>query len=161
MVAIPPVEESWEGVTWHHLTPSPVASLTVPFRFLQVRNLARRLRPDVVHAHNAWGPGWYGAFTGLHPLVIHAYGGDLLPEHHINRPAFEHRLTSYACRTADRVIVTGQHMIAGSAGLGFPRDRLMLLPRGVDLQRYRSGLDTTRLRESLGIGQAAPVIMSR
>lgn len=161
MVPIPPIEEPWAGVTWHYLRPLPVlAQAAVPARFLQLRRLARRLRPDVVHAHNAWGPGWYGAFTGLHPLVIHAYGGDLLPERYATRPALERRLTSWACRTADRVIVTGQHMIEASAGLAFPRDRLMLLPRGVDLARYRPGLDTRELRQRLGLGDAGPVILS-
>lgn len=158
---IPPVKDAWPGVTWHHLpTPRVPARAMVLARMLQVRRLARKLRPDVVHAHNAWGPGWYGAFTGIHPLVIHAYGGDLLPERYASRPALERRLTTWTCRTADRVIVTGHHMIDASAGLGFPRERLMLLPRGVDLQRYRRGLDTRELRHKLGIGERGPVIFS-
>jgi L-malate glycosyltransferase len=161
MVPIPPVTTAWPGVTWHPLSTLPIpAKATVIARFLQVRRLARRLRPDIVHAHNAWGPGWYGAFTGVHPLVIHAYGGDLLPERYANRPALERRLTSWTCRTADRVIVTGHHMINASAGLDFPRERLMLLPRGVDLERYRSGLETRELRRTLGIGDRSPVIFS-
>jgi glycosyltransferase involved in cell wall biosynthesis len=132
----------------------------MPARMLQVRRLAQRLRPDVVHAHNAWGPGWYGAGTGIHPLVIHAYGGDLLPYHYTMKPALERRLTSWACQTADRVIVTGSHMIAAAGGLGFSRDRLMHLPRGVDLTRYRPGLDATGLRRSLGLEGASPIILS-
>ena len=161
MVPIPPIREAWPDVTWHHLpTPRVPARAMVLARMLQVRRLARQLQPDVVHAHNAWGPGWYGAFTGIHPLVIHAYGGDLLPERYASRPALERRLTTWTCRTADRVIVTGHHMIDASAGLDFPRERLMLLPRGVDLQRYRQGLDTRELRQKLGIGDRAPVILS-
>jgi len=161
MVPVPAVEEAWSGVTWHQVTtmglPGPAG---VAGRMLQIRRLARRIRPDVVHAHNAWGPGWYGAFTGLHPLVIHAYGGDLLPERYAMRSAIARRLTSWTCRTADRVIVTGHHMIDASAGLDFPRDRLMLLPRGVDLTRYRHGLDSHALRLKLGLGGRRPVIFS-
>lgn len=161
MVPIPPIEEGWEGVTWHYLPTPPVpGQAKVPARLLQVRGLARRLRPDVVHAHNAWGPGWYSAVTGLHPLVIHAYGGDLLPEQYAGRPVLQRWLTSWACRIADRVIVTGRHMIEASAGLGIPRERLTLLPRGVDLERYRPGIDTAGLRRRLGLEGAAPVILS-
>ncbi|MCI0407876.1 MAG: glycosyltransferase, partial [Acidobacteria bacterium] len=36
----------------------------------------------------------------------------------------------------------------------------MLLPRGVDLERYRPGLDTAELRQRLGLGELAPVILS-
>jgi glycosyltransferase involved in cell wall biosynthesis len=161
MVAIPPIEGDWPGVTWHHLpTPRLPAQAALALRFLQVRRLAQRLRPDIVHAHNACGPGWYGALTGVHPLVIHAYGGDLLPEHYIGRPVLQRYLTSWACRTADRVIVTGRHMVDACAGLEFPRDRLMVLPRGVDLDRYRPGLDTSVLRKTLGLEHAGPVILS-
>jgi L-malate glycosyltransferase len=161
MIPIPPVEGGWTGVTWHC---PPNLSLPdqakVPARMLQVRRLARRIQPDVVHAHNAWGPGWYGAFIGIHPLVIHAYGGDLLPEQYRGRPALQRVLTSWACKTADRVIVTGRHMIAASTELNIPRQNLMLLPRGVDLEHFRPGLDTADFRKKLRLEEATPVILS-
>lgn len=161
MAPIPPTELGWEGVTWHCLpTPLLPGPAKVVGRLFQVRRLARRLRPDIVHAHNAWGPGWYGAFAGLHPLVIHAYGGDLLPEQYAGKPALQRQLTSWACRSADRMVVTGQHMIGASAGLGIARERLLLLPRGVDLAHFRPDLETTALRRSLGLDEAWPVILS-
>lgn len=161
VLPIPPIQGNWERVTWHCLSNPWVPGQTkVIARMLQVRRLARRLRPDVVHAHNAWGPGWYGAATGLHPLVIHAYGGDLLPEQYGGRPDVQRWLTAWSCRTADRVVVTGRHMIDAAARLGVRREQLMLLPRGVDLQRYRPGLDTTALRRRLGLGAARPIILS-
>lgn len=161
MVPIPPCEPGWAGVNWHCLpNPSVPGSAKVVARIFQVRRIARELRPDVVHAHNAWGPGWYGAFSNVHPLVIHAYGGDLLPEQYAGRSALQRRLTSWACRAADRIVVTGRHMIDASAGLDIPRDRLLLLPRGVDLGHFRPGLDTANLRGVLGLGNAAPVILS-
>src|SRR5438034_6528017 len=111
MVPIPTIERNWEGVTWHRLPDTAMPGRAkVVARLMQVRTLARRLRPDVVHAHNAWGPGWYGAAVGLHPLVIHTYGGDLLPEQYAGRPAMQRWLTSWSCRTADRIVVTGRHM---------------------------------------------------
>jgi len=161
MVPIPPSNADWNGAIWHRLPdPSIPGKAKVPARLLQVRRLARKLRPDVVHAHNAWGPGWYGAFTGLHPLLIHAYGGDVLPEQYEGRSALQRRLTAWACRRADRVIVTGRHMIEAARGLGISRDRFVLLARGVDIERYRPNRDTAELRARLGLGGATPVILS-
>jgi L-malate glycosyltransferase len=161
MAPIPPMESRWEGVTWHCLPPTSAPGQTkVIARMVQLRSLSRRLQPDIVHAHNAWGPGWYGAATGRHPFVIHAYGGDLLPEQYAGKPMYQRRLTSWACRSADRVVVTGRHMIEASANLGILPERLMLLPRGVELNRYRPGLDTTELRRRLGLGQATPIVLS-
>jgi glycosyltransferase involved in cell wall biosynthesis len=128
--------------------------------FLAVRRLVRQLRPDVVHAHNAWGPGWYGAASGHHPLFIHAYGGDLLPEQYTGRPALQRRLTSWACRSADRVIVTGRHMVQASAALGLDAGRVVLLPRGVDSGHFRPGMDSSDLRRELGIAPDAFVVLS-
>ena len=161
LVSIPPMDGNWAGVTWHNLPePQVPGQVKVLARMLQIRKLARRLKPDVVHAHNAWGPGWYGAASGIRPFVIHAYGGDVLPEQYAGRPGFQRGLTSWSCRNADRVVVTGRHMIDAAAHLKIPRDRLMLLPRGVDLDRYRPGLDTSALRRELGLSGASPVVFS-
>jgi len=161
MVPIPPMDGAWDGVTWHRLPEPPVpGKARVLVRALQLRKLVRRLVPDVVHAHNAWGPGWYGAMVGRHPLVIHAYGGDLLPEQYDGRPAIERVFTSWSCRSADRIVVTGRHMLDAAAQLGVPRERVLLLPRGVDLDRYRPGLDTSALRHRLGLNADDPVILS-
>ena len=161
MVPIPAGAGNWDGVTWHSLPEPPVPGhAKVIARLLQVRSFARRLRPDVVHAHNAWGPGWYGAFAGIHPLVIHAYGGDLLPEQYAGRPAIQRELTAWSCRNADRLIVTGRHMLAAAAQFGVRAERLLLLPRGVDLEVYRPGLDTAGLRQRLKLDGARPVILS-
>jgi glycosyltransferase involved in cell wall biosynthesis len=161
MVSVPPMDGDWPGVTWHRLPDTIVpGKAKVLARVLQMRKLVRQLRPDVVHAHNAWGPGWYGASVGVHPFVIHAYGGDLLPEQYAGRPAVERAVTGWSCRSADRIVVTGRHMIDAAGLLGVPPERLMLLPRGVDLERYRPGLDTTALRQRLAIGDGAPVVFS-
>jgi glycosyltransferase involved in cell wall biosynthesis len=161
MMPIPPVAGNWEGVRWHHLPNSVMpGKAKVIARLLQVRKLVRRLRPDVVHAHNAWGPGWYGASLGHHPFLIQAYGGDVLPEQYGGRPAIERVFTSWSCRSADRIIVTGRHMLDAAVQLGVSRERLMLLPRGVDLECYRPGLDTAGLRRRLGLADTDPVILS-
>jgi glycosyltransferase involved in cell wall biosynthesis len=161
MVPIPPSDGSWDGVTWHRLPdsmlPGPAQVLA---RMRELRKLVRRLQPDIVHAHNAWGPGWYGAATGRRPFVIHAYGGDLLPEQYAGRPALQRSLTSWSCRRASRIVVTGQHMMKAAGQLGVTPEQLMLLPRGVDLKRYRPGLDTTDLRRRLGLEGASPIIVS-
>jgi glycosyltransferase involved in cell wall biosynthesis len=161
MLPIPPVDGEWPGVTWHRLPAQRVpGKASVIARFFQVRHLTRRLAPDVVHAHNAWGPGWYAAALRRYPLVIQAYGGDLLPEQHVGRPRFQRLLTRWTCRTADRVVVTAPHMVAATARLGVPRHKIAVLSRGVDLERYRPGLDTGDLRSRLRLTPSSRVVLS-
>jgi glycosyltransferase involved in cell wall biosynthesis len=161
MVPIPPGPRGFEGAEWHCPPSSALpGQAKVLHRLLQVRRLARKLRPDIVHAHNAWGPGWYGAATGIHPYVIHAYGSDMLPEQYRGRSALQRHMTGWACRSADRIVVTGAHMIHASQRLGIAREKIALLSRGVDIKSYRPGLDTTALRAELDLSDATPVILS-
>ena len=158
VVPVPPMAKAFAGTVWHEM-PSG-AGLGTLTRLLRVRRLISRIRPDVVHAHNAWGPGWYAAFAGLHPFVVHAYGGDLLPEQYRGRPLLHRALTSWTCRLADRVIVTGEHMVAAARLLGVEPERCVVIPRGVDVNRFRPGLETANLRRELGIDDDAFVVLS-
>ena len=84
----------------------------------------------------------------LHPLVIHAYGGDLLPEQYAGSPAL-HRATHVLelphggphCRNRPA------HGWRRSTARSAP-ERVVVLPRGVDVERYRPGLDTSELRRA-------------
>lgn len=160
-VPIPPCPGTRDDVAWHELPSTSWPGRTKVLRQMsQLRSLALRLRPDVVHAHNAWGPGWLAAASGIRPFVIHGYGGDLLPEQYRGRSALQKRLTSWACRRADRIIVTGRHMIDASGALGIDPERVTLLPRGVDLELYRPGADTPDWRQSQGLADSWPIILS-
>lgn len=161
MAPVPPIPPAFSGVTWHALPASPLPGrLGTLHRFFQMRQLAGRLCPDLVHAHNAWGPGWLGAATGVHPFIIHAYGGDFLPEQYGGRSALQRALTSWACRSAERVIVTGQHMRDAARHLNVDSDHVTVLPRGVDTKHFRPGLEVSALRRELNLADSTPVILS-
>ncbi len=52
-----------------------------PFRHLlaalRCRRIIRSWKPDIVHAHNVTGYGYWGALAGFKPLVMTAWGSDL------------------------------------------------------------------------------------
>ena len=43
-----------------------------------VRQLVRKIKPDVLHAHQVASAGWLGAAANYHPLLVSAWGSDLL-----------------------------------------------------------------------------------
>src|SRR5690606_14410059 len=59
MVPIPPAPPALGGVRWHDGGAADGGRIAVLRRMWQVRALVKRVQPDIVHAHNAWGPGWY------------------------------------------------------------------------------------------------------
>ncbi len=160
-IPMPPSEASMEGIEYHPLPPfGRFSEIQVLRNIFSVREMVRKIRPDIVHCHNARGPGWYGAFSGHHPLVIHAYGGDVLPYRYRMKDIFSKILTTYTCRRLDMLIVTANHMVKGASHLRISEEKIRVIPRGVDLKRFRPDLDTAALRDKLGIHHASPVIFS-
>ena len=160
-IPIPSAKESWEGITYHHLPPiGRFSKLQVIRNMLLIKKMVRAMKPDIIHAHNARGPGWYGAFCGYHPFIIHAYGSDVLPFYYTPFDFINKLFTAYTCKKADRIIVTGEHMINGSSHLGIPKDKIKVLSRGVDIKRFKSGLDTIGLKGRLSITDSSPIILS-
>jgi glycosyltransferase involved in cell wall biosynthesis len=160
-IPTPPTDERWEGIIYHQLKPfGKFSKLQVLKNIFHVRKIVKEIKPDIIHAHTAGGPGWYGAFCQYHPYVIHTYGSDVLPFHYSIRNVFPKILTMYTCRQADKIIVTGEHMVEASSHLKIPKNKFKILPRGVNLKRFGSGLDTTELRIKLQINNASPIILS-
>jgi len=160
-IPMPPSKSSLEGIEYHSLPPfGRFSEVQVLRNILSVREMVRKIRPDIVHCHNARGPGWYGAFSGHRPLIIHAYGGDVLPYRYRMKDIFSKILTTYTCQRLDMLVVTAAHMVKGASHLRISEEKIRVIPRGVDLERFKPDLDTAVLREKLGVHHASPVIFS-
>jgi glycosyltransferase involved in cell wall biosynthesis len=63
-----------------HVISSPFENLYLSFipRHLKILRLVRRLKPDIVHAHFISKFGFHAAFLGFSPVVMSAWGDDIL-----------------------------------------------------------------------------------
>ena len=95
-----------------------------------LRKLRREITPDVVHAQFVTSYGFLAAFAGMHPLVITAWGSDVLiiP----NESRLMRWFASYALKHADAVTTVAQHMNAAVSALGIPLADITPVPFGVD-----------------------------
>lgn len=107
--------------------------LAVPF----LRRLATRVRPDVVHAQYVTSYGFVAALAGLRPLVLTAWGTDVLISPKQSR--LMRWIATYAVRHADAVTSVAQHMNASVAALGVDEQRVVAVPFGVDTQKFVPG----------------------
>lgn len=100
----------------------------------RLRALARRLRPEVVHAQYVTSYGFLAAAARLRPLVVTAWGTDVLisPKESL----LLRWLASFALRHADAVTTVAQHMNAAVASLGVPANLISAVPFGVDTQHF-------------------------
>ena len=90
--------------------------------------------PDLVEAHFVPNYGFLGALAGRHPLVVHAWGSDLLRSP--GRSPFHAARARYALARADLVVVDAPVLADAARGLGVDPARLEVAPWGADLARF-------------------------
>jgi L-malate glycosyltransferase len=119
-----------------------------------LRRAARRLRPDLVHAH--WLPeyGWLAARAGLHPLVSSAWGSDVLGAGLLGR-----RRSGVAIRGADLVLADSTALAKGARRLVPDGPPVEVFHPGVDLDRFGPA-DRDEARRSLGWRAGIPIVLS-
>lgn len=162
-------------VTWHKPgTPSGIAHpvrmhrVVCPPHFvmrygtlLEVRRIVRTVRPDLVHAHYLSHFGLVGGLlartSGFHPLVLTAWGSDVMSQSEGSRG----RLVSSALRQADCVTCDSPHMVPRLVSLGASSDAVHIINFGVDTERFRPQTPQRDIKGELDLRYAAVVISLR
>ena len=130
---------------------------------LELRRMFQGIRPDILHIHTVFaGRRWKElpqllAMYTYHPLVLTAWGGDLLLNPRASRSA--RWLTQYAVRSADLIMAQSQAVLDAAAALGASRDRLHEIQYGIDTDLFSRDQEVQPLRGQLDLG-AGPVVYS-
>jgi glycosyltransferase involved in cell wall biosynthesis len=122
------------GVTTHLLPTYGLGRFGYIIALFSLRRLYVCLRPDVVHAQYITSYGFLSALARMHPLVLTAWGTDVLISPKESR--LLRGLASYAVKHADAVTTVAKHMNASVAALGISESAVSAVPFGVDLQRF-------------------------
>jgi phosphatidylinositol alpha-1,6-mannosyltransferase len=116
-------------------------------RLLNICRLAQAMSPDLIVGT---GPRamWAAAFVAKlirRPYVIVGHGSE-----YVRKPWLTRSLTRWATASADKVIVVSNYtkqLVAASTGA----ENVVVIPNGADDSRFCANLDTTALRERLGL----------
>ena len=152
LISIDPLQVPLPKVTVHCVVPRALLSLPRAMRYVialwPVRRLLRRLHPDIVHAHYAWGYGILGTFTTHAPLIVSVWGSDLLLS--ARTSPWHTLIMKRVLRRADRICATSRHLAAVAAE--YTDKEILLTPFGVDTDRFRPAWDGTTPSSSFTIG---------
>jgi L-malate glycosyltransferase len=88
-----------------------------------------RINPDVVHAHYVSQYGFLAALSGRHPLVVTAWGSDLLIDPGLS--LITRRLVRWVLSRADLVTYNSSQLGQVARAMGAPPDRLLQVGMGV------------------------------
>lgn len=95
----------------------------------------RSIEPDIVHAHYLQDSGLFAARTGFHPLLVSAWGSDVLIHPFRSRPY--RIITKYVLKKADRIHSVSKQLTEKMVGLGADERKIMTVPMGVDLDKFK------------------------
>jgi len=123
-----------KGVTVHLLPSGGLGRLGYFLAIPRLHALARRIRPEVVHAQYVTSYGFLAAAARLRPLVVTAWGTDVLISP--KESTLMRWLASFAVRRADAVTTVAQHMNAAVSALGVPIENVSAVPFGVDTRHF-------------------------
>jgi glycosyltransferase involved in cell wall biosynthesis len=106
-----------------------------PFNILRLlprmRRIIQEINPDILHAHYATSYGLAGALAGTNPLIITAWGSDVLimPE----KSWTYRQMVRFSLSRADLITSMAQHMTNHLIKKGYARaEKIITLPFGVD-----------------------------
>jgi glycosyltransferase involved in cell wall biosynthesis len=124
---------------------------------IQVRKLLKKINPDILHAHYVTDCGFLGALSGFHPLVLTAWGSDILIEP--KRNPLVKTLTKYALSKADLITSDGNNAIEEMKRSHTRSDKFELILLGVDSRKFTPERRDEGLRQKLG-GANSPLTIS-
>ena len=124
----------------------------------QIRQLLRQVKPDILDAHYLMPYGYLGAVSGFHPLVLTAWGSDILIS---SRQSSLHRfLIGKSLKKADGIICVSSAMKEEIVKLGAGPDMVAVTPIGVDTAEFSPRQKDGRVIAELGVADSSPVVIS-
>jgi glycosyltransferase involved in cell wall biosynthesis len=131
-----PLPDAVHQVHWKGGT-GPVTWRDFPALWLDLKRVLRSIQPDVLHAGPVPTVAFLAAMSGFHPLVSMSWGSDLLRD--IDRDRTQYRAAHYALKKSAVLIGDCRAVQQKAVELGFPAERVVWFPWGIDLTQFSPG----------------------
>ena len=149
--------DNYQGVKIHVVNPK-ASKLSPFFKAIIIRNLVKKIKPDILHAHQVVPFGLYGALSGFHPFIVSAWGSDVLtfPQSSISK-----WMVRFALNQADLITCDAEHIKGPLIELGVEPQKINLIYFGTDTQKFKPNAKDKKLINDLSISNSRTVISLR
>jgi glycosyltransferase involved in cell wall biosynthesis len=126
---------------------------------LVIKELLKKINPDIIHVHSVSGYAYMGMLIGFHPLVITPWGSDVLIE--AQKSKIERFFIRLALKKADLITCDGENTKEAMKNLGILSQKIKFITFGVDIQKFKSGSGGNHIREKHSLQNSKIVISIR
>lgn len=135
------------GLTIHQI-PIPSPKMAFPIASLMTPLLIRKIKPDIVSGFYLLTHGFYSALANYHPLVQMAAGSDVLIAP--NKSCLHQSIVKFSLKKADSVYIDCEYGKKSILKLGYPEDKIVVFPWGIDLDFFNPNINGRDVRKRLG-----------
>jgi glycosyltransferase involved in cell wall biosynthesis len=128
-------DSNYDNIVVHTLPTLGLGKFGRFFSIPVIRSIYHQFQPDIVHAHYVKSYGFLAAAAGVKPLVITAWGSDVLiaPQ----RSKLIKFLVRFALKKADYVTTVADHLTQAITDLKITPFNISTFPFGVDLELFK------------------------
>ncbi|MFA4851258.1 MAG: glycosyltransferase [Bacteroidales bacterium] len=137
----------------------PIDLITFITRAFQTRKIIKKIKPDIVHAHNVILGGFYATRIQFHPLVVTAWGTDVLIAPKVS--FLLKKIVKLVLKRADILTCDGRNTEKAMIRLGAEAKKIKIIYFGIDTKKNTPEKRNEKLREKLNINDAYLVISLR
>jgi len=145
-----------QNTKFYLLKQFPAKFFEIIFNVISVKNLVKKIKPDILHAHYAGVNGVLGALSGFHPFILTAWGSDILIA---GKNFFIKPLIKFTLLKADLITCDAEHMKEAIMKLGTKPEKIKIIYFGVDTKKFSPGPKDKELIKKLNI-ENCPVVIS-
>lgn len=151
--------EDIDGVEVHQIGKNKKGSfLNFINKLFETKKLIKEIKPDILHAHYAFGYGTFAAFSNYHPFILSPWGSDILISP--KKSIIIKFLVRYALKKADLITCDGENTIKEMIHLGANPGKINKIYHGIDINKFNPDKKDEKLRKRLRIEKETPVIIS-
>jgi len=146
------------NVQFHELEGDNKNLLSLWRKIRKFKKLLSKIRPDVLHIQSAGTYGLAGLMSGFHPLVLTAWGSDILSA--LN--SFPRKvLAKKLLQSSELITCDADHMVEAMVKLGGQRKVMHLIHFGIDVERFKSQETDQALLDIKGLSLPPRIVSLR
>ncbi len=148
----PYTEKKIENIVFYQLKGSFLS------KFLELKKIIKKTKPDILHSHYAGFNGLIGALTKFHPFIITAWGDDIF---FVGKSMIKGQFVKYALKRADIITCNGKPLAKGIKEMGIDSSKIVFIYWATDVERFKPFPKDMKLKKELKLFDFPTIISIR